>query len=36
MTYKGENELVSSRATMSKLAISLDYKKGKMIHRDNW
>lgn len=29
MTYKGENELVSSRATMSKLAISLDYKKEK-------
>lgn len=29
MTYKGENELISFRATMSKLSISLVYEKSK-------
>lgn len=29
MTYKGENELISFRATMLKLSISLVYEKSK-------
>lgn len=35
MTYKGKNELVSFRETMSKLPISLGYKKVKLINKDN-
>lgn len=35
MTYKGENELISFRATMSKLSISLVYEKSKLINRVN-
>lgn len=35
MTYKGENELVPFRETMSKLSISLGYEKVKLINKDN-
>lgn len=35
MTYKGENELVSFRETMSKLSISLGYEKVKSTNKDN-